>query len=103
MTFLLDGPIRIVKDIPQDLKRQFISRLNGVKDVLSDVASNIMGERCYFPDAADFLEKIANEKTRILFRELRKKNQFEITEWMREKFPPGSTGRSQRQSRLLQL
>ena len=51
-------------------------------------------QRCYVRNAEHFLETISEEeaKTRDLFRELRKANQFEITEWMRDEFPAGSTG-----------
>ena len=85
--------IRIVKDIPQDLKLQFIGRLKDVdKDVLAKIATAIKEERCYVRDSKDFVEKIANYKTRILFRELQKENLEEIRQWMRNKFPEGSTG-----------
>ncbi|CAB4002729.1 alpha-tubulin N-acetyltransferase 1-like [Paramuricea clavata] len=85
--------IRIVKYIPQVLKAPFISRLNGLQQgVLSDVASAVKEERCDVLNAEDFLEKLGEQKMRILFRELRKAKQCEITKWMRNKFPAGSTG-----------
>ena len=85
--------IRFVKDIPQDLKLQFIGRLKEMdKDMLAKIATAIKEERCYIRDSKDFVEKIANYKTRILFRELQKENLEEIRQWMRKKFPEGSTG-----------
>ena len=91
---LIDEAILIVKYIPQVLKAPFIDRLNGLQQgVLSEVASAVKEERCYVLDAEDFLEKLREQKMRILFRELRKAKQCEITKWMRNKFPAGSTGR----------
>jgi hypothetical protein len=91
---LIDEAILIVKDISQVLKAPFIDRLNGLQqDVLSGVASAVKEERCYVRDAEDLLEKLSEQKMRILFRELRKAKQCEITKWMRKKFPAGSTGR----------
>ena len=91
----LEKAVRKIKDIPQDLKVQFINLLNGLHpDVLSDVATGIMKKRCYARNTEHFLETVSEEcKTRYIFRELRKANQSEITEWMRDEFPAGSTGR----------
>ena len=93
--FIIDKAIRIVKDIPGDLRAEFIDRLDGLKEgVLSDILTDVNMRTCPVRDAEDFLEKMGEHKTRILFRELRKREQSEIVaQWMRKKFPAGSTGR----------